>query len=695
MAMKTSARFVLGVTLLLTALPAGAEEPKGSAPYGASLTQEQVAASVLGAMDPAVDPCSDFYRYSCGGWLASAKLPGDRSRWVRSFSVIDERNQVLVRKLLEDAGAKAKAGGATDPETQRIGNYYAACMDEAAVEKAGAGPLKPWLVKAGGVKTARDLLAVAGELYRHGVEPLFSFGPIPDFKRPDWMIAGFSQGGIGMPDRDYYVSEDPKKKELLAAYEKHVARMLALIGTPAEQADKDARSIVAFETELAKASRPRAEMRDPNKRYNKLDLAGLQKLSPRLDWKAFLQSAGYPAISEANIAVPGFFEALDKTATAAPPETLQAYLRWNLVNTASDFLSKDFVNANFEFYGKTLGGQAELEPRWKRCVDMTEAALGEAIGKLYVEREFAGDSKAKALEMIHDIEDAFAANLPDLEWMDDETRKRALVKRDAVANKIGYPDKWRDYSTLEVKPNDFFANVAAAANFEFRRQLDKIGKPVDKTEWGMTPQTVNAYYSPLFNEIVFPAGILQPPFFHKDFPSALAYGGIGMVVGHELTHGFDDQGRKFDPKGMLVEWWEPEVAKKFEERAQCVVDQYEKFEVEPGVQVNGRLTLGENIADIGGLKQGYDAYKAWEKRNGGPSSSVGSLTPEQLFFVAHAQVWCSLITPEQARLRITTDPHAPGEFRVVGPIQNHPGFAPAFKCAAGTPMNPAAKCEVW
>ena len=314
---------------------------------------------------------------------------------------------------------------------------------------------------------------------------------------------------------------------------------------------------MAFETELAKASRPRAEMRDPEKRYNKLDVSGLQKLSPQLDWKAFLQAAGYPQISEANIAVPDFFAALDKTATAAPPETLQAYLRWNLVNTAADFLSKDFVNANFEFYGKTLGGQAELEPRWKRCVDMTEAALGEAVGKLYVEREFAGDSKKKALEMIHDIEDAFEANLPELAWMDDETRKRALAKRDAVNNKIGYPDKWRDYSTLKVTTNDFFANVAAAANFEFKRQLDKIGKPVDKTEWGMTPQTVNAYYSPLFNEIVFPAGILQPPFFHKDFPPALAYGGIGMVVGHELTHGFDDQGRKFDPKGMLVEWWEP------------------------------------------------------------------------------------------------------------------------------------------
>jgi predicted metalloendopeptidase len=693
--MDTRKIFLLGGVFLLTALAAPAQEPKGSAPHGADLTQEQITASVVGAMDPAVDPCADFYRYSCGGWLGSAKIPSDRSRWVRSFSVIDERNQVFVRKLLEDAGAKVKSGGATDADTARIGQYYAACMDEAAVEKAGSGPLKPWLVKVGETKTARDLLALTGELYRHGVEPLFSFGPIPDFKRPDWMIAGFSQGGIGMPDRDYYVSEDPKKKELLAAYEKHVARMLGLIGEPAEQAAKSARAIVAFETELAKASLPRAEMRDPQKRYNKLDVAGLQKLAPKLDWKVFLEAAGYPRITEANIAVPGFFEALDKTATAAPPETLQAYLRWSLVNTAADFLSKDFVNANFEFYGKTLGGQAELEPRWKRCVDMTEAALGETIGKLYVEREFAGDSKKKALEMIHDIEDAFAANLPDLAWMDDETRKRALEKRDAVGNKIGYPDKWRDYSSLKVTPNDFFANVAAASSFEFKRQLDKVGKPVDKTEWGMTPQTVNAYYTPLFNEIVFPAGILQPPFFHKDFPSALAYGGIGMVVGHELTHGFDDQGRKFDPKGKLVEWWEPEVAKKFEERAQCVVDQYEKFEVEPGVHVNGRLTLGENIADIGGLKQGYDAYEAWEKRSGGPGPSLGTLTPEQLFFVAHAQVWCSLTTPEQARLRITTDPHSPGEFRVVGPIQNHPAFAEAFKCAPGSPMNPVAKCEVW
>jgi predicted metalloendopeptidase len=642
-------------------------------------------------MDPSADPCQDFYRYACGGWLDKTELPADESRWSRSFSVIDERNREIVRDLLQDAAVQP----GDDPNRARIGNYYSSCMNEEAIEKTGTTPLQPLLEEIAKVDGPKPLMALAGKLQRGNVNVLLGLSVLPDFKNPDTDIAFFVQGGLGMPDRDYYVSDDPKKRELMQAYEQHVARMLGLLGEPEQQARQHAAQIVAFETELAKASRPREEMRLPEKLYHKIDISGLKQLTPKLDWDGFLSGAGYPAIVDINVATPEFFEALEKQATTTQPEVLQAYLRWHLVNTSADLLPSALVQANFEFFGKTLQGQKEIEPRWKRCVEATEGALGETVGKLYVEREFAGPSKQIALDMIHDIENSFAAGLADLSWMDQTTRGRALEKKNALGNKIGYPDKWRDYSTMKISAANYYQNAQAATEFEFKRQMDKIGKPVDRSEWGMTPQTVNAYYTPLLNEIVFPAGILQPPFFHKDFPAALNYGAMGTVMGHELTHGFDDQGRKFDPQGMLREWWEPEVSEKFEERANCVREQYSGYQVEPGVQVNGKLTAGENIADIGGLKQSYAAYKEWEKRHGGPGPSLGKLTPDQLFFIAHGQVWCTLMTPESARLRITTDPHSPGQFRVIGPISGHPAFGKAFSCEPGTPMNPANKCEVW
>jgi len=689
--MRPFAPLALAAVAALLALPVAAAVPADPPPAGSALSPEQVAAGVLGAMDPAADPCQDFYRYACGGWLDQSRIPSDRSSWTRSFSVIDERNREAIRLLLEDV---ARNPG-EDPDRQRVGTFYQACMDEAAVERAGAAPLRPWLEEISKVDGQKTLMTAAGRLQALGPwGPLFGLGVIPDFKRPDVDIAFFVQGGLGLPDRDYYVSDDPKKKELLAGYERHVGEMLALLGGSPEAAAAHARQVVAFETELAKASRPRQEMRLPEKLYNKLDIAGLKALTPGLDWDAFLASTGYPGVKEINVATPEFFSALERAVASAPAETLQAYLRWHLVHGAADMLSPRFVDADFAFYDKALGGQQEIEPRWKRCVQATEQALGESVGKLYVARFFAGDSKRVALEMIHDIEGAFAASLPELAWMDDATRKRALEKRDALGNKIGYPDTWRDYSTMKLS-GDYFGNATAAVAFEFSRQAKKIGRPVDRGEWGMTPQMVNAYYNPLLNEIAFPAGILQPPFFHQDFPAAMNYGAIGMVVGHELTHGFDDQGRKFDPRGALREWWDPAVSARFEERAQCVDDQYSRYEVEPGVTINGRLTLGENIADIGGLKQSWDAFRAWQERHGAPGPTVGSLTPEQLFFVAHGQVWCQLMSPEQARLRITTDPHSPGKFRVIGPVANHPAFAPAFRCPAGAPMNPSPKCEVW
>ena len=687
-----SSRMLLGATLIaIVAVSTAGAADAAAKPAGKSLTKAQVEKDVLGAMDPKANPCQDFYRYACGSWLDTTKIPSDRSRWTRSFSTIDERNQKIIREILEQAGKNP----GTNPDTAKIGTFYASCMDEAAIEKAGVEPLQPLLDEIAKVDGPATLMAAAGKLQPRGINALFGLGVVPDFKRPDLEIGFMAQGGLGMPDRDYYTSDDPKKKELLAAYEKHVARMLGLLGEPAEAAAQNAKNIVAFETALAKVSRPRADMRDVEALYHKLDTTGLKALNPRLDWGGFLQAADLGGVTEINVATPEFFVALEREIVRANPELLREYLRWNVVNTAADSLPKAFVDANFDFYGKTLSGQPEIEPRWKRCVDATENALGEVVGKVYVEREFAGDSKRVALEMIHDIEAAFTANLPNLAWMDDETRTHAVAKKDALANKIGYPDKWRDYTALKVEPGSYFANQLASSAFEFRRQANKIGKPVDKTEWGMTPQMVNAYYNPLNNEIAFPAGILQPPFFHKDFPAAMNYGAIGTVVGHELTHGFDDTGRKFSPTGKLEEWWAPAVSARFDERAECVVQQYEKYEVEPGQHVIGKLTLGENIADIGGLRQSYDAYKAWEQRHGSAGPSVGNLTPEQLFFVAHGQVWCTLMTPEQMRLRITTDPHSPGQFRVVGPISNHPAFAKAFSCKPGDPMVPVDKCEVW
>ena len=647
-------------------------------------------ADLLRSMDPTADPCQDFYRYACGGWLAETERPADQVRWVRSFSVIRERNREVVRDLLADAAAHPERS----PADAKIGHYFASCMDDAKVDAAGAGPLAPYLAKIAAVKSAADALRVTAALNRITVDPLFGAAVFPDFKNPGVNIAIFLQGGLGMPDRDYYVSDDEKKKELMAGYEKHVARMLALLGAEADRAAAGAAAVVGFETRLAEASRPATEMRQIEKLYHKLDRKGLKELTPELPWDDYFELLGYPAVTDINVATPEFFTALEKELLAADPELLRSYLTWQLVDQTADLLSGPFVEADFDFFGQQLSGQEEIEPRWKRCVAATEGALGEMVGQLYVERRFAGDSKRIATEMIGDIQAAFEGSLPGLGWMDDTTRERALDKAKAVVDKIGYPDEWRDYSKLTVVAGDYFANAAAGRTFAFEFEADKIGKPVDKKEWGMTPQQVNAYYNPLYNEIVFPAGILQPPFFEDDYPAAMNYGAIGAVIGHELTHGFDDSGRKFAPDGELREWWEPAAVERFEQRAQCVRDLYSSYQVAPGVQVQGDLTIGENIADIGGLKQAHAAYELWESRHGEPELGV-DLTPEQVLFVAFGQVWCSQATEAYERLQVTTDSHSPARFRVIGPVSNNPAFATAFSCPAGAPMAPKQRCEVW
>ena len=691
-----SALTILGILSILIVgvlfLSGCASPEPGTAPAGmGDLSQEEIAAKVLADMDQTADPCQDFYQYACGGWLETTELPSDQRRWTRSFSVIREENREVIREIIEDATANPAANA----DARRIGDFYASCMDEATVDAAGATPLEPLFAAIDEVSDAASLLQTAAVLQRKNINALFGLGVIPDFEDPDLNVAFFVQGGMGMPDRDYYVSDDPKKMELLAQYEEHVARMFGLLGDDAETAARKAGEVLAFETELAKVARERVAMRQMEKLYNKLDISGLQELTPSLPWGSFLAGTGYPDVVDINVATPEFFERLESLVAETSPEVLQTYLDWHVVDGYADQLANDFVTANFEFYGQKLGGQAEIEPRWKRCVDATTGAMGEALGRLYVDRKFAGNSKQVALAMIGDLFTAFENGLPGIAWMDDTTRARAVEKKEAIGNKIGYPEEWRDYSSMTITKGDYFNNSVAANEFEFDRNAVKIGGAVDPKEWGMTPQQVNAYYHPLLNEIVFPAGILQPPFFHKDFPAAMNYGGIGGVIGHELTHGFDDQGRKFAPDGQLREWWEPEAVEQFKEQAECVSDLYSGFEVEPGLNVNGGLTLGENIADMGGLKESYAAYKLWLERNGEQEPFVEGLTDEQLFFVGWGQVWCTVASDEYVRLQVTTDSHSPGEFRAAGPVTQHPSFGGAFSCEPGTPMNPVDKCEVW
>ncbi len=685
--------FLLAAASAPMALAEGTAAKEGAATAQtatATTPPSPLAQAVLAAMDRKADPCVDFYRYACGGWLDTTTLPADQSRWGRGFSEIAERNRLVLKEILEQAAKSPK----TDDD-RKAGAYYASCMDEAKIEELGTKPLQPMLEEIATVKDGASLMTVTGKMQALTYGPLFDLGVEPDFKNPNVNMAMLFQGGLGLPDRDYYLKDDERSKGILAAYEQNVSKMLQLLGDEPEAAAAAAKSIVAFETELAKVSRERAALRDVEKLYNKTDMAGLQKLTPDLPWNSFLEAAALAAPKDVNVAIPEFFEGLAKATAGASPATLQSYLRWNLVRGAAPRLPKAFVDQNFEFYGKTLAGQKELQARWKRCVQATDRAMPEIVGKLFVQKQFAGSSKKTAQQMIVEIEHAFGQGLGQLSWMDETTQKRAAGKLQTLVNKIGYPDKWIDYTKLEVKPGDYFGNGQRADVFEFRREADKIGKPVDRSEWGMSAPTVNAYYNPLWNEMVFPAGILQAPFFEQSYPMAMNFGGIGMVVGHELTHGYDDEGRKFAPDGQLKEWWEPAVSEKFEKKAACIENLYGDFEVQPGVKLNGKLTLGENIADFGGLKYSYRAYRNWAEENPSETPAVPGLTDDQLFFVGFAQTWCTLQTPEIERVLATVDPHSPPRFRVNGPVANTPEFAAAFQCEAGVPMLPEKTCTVW
>ena len=681
--------FALLLSLFVVLAAIGCDVPtEETADTVARLAPEEIAATVLDAMDPGADPCDDFYRYACGGWLDTTEIPPDQSRWGRVGSAMREANLEVLREILE---AAAENPG-DDPDTAKIGEFYAACMDESAVDATGVAPLHSLLAMIEGVDDVESFMAATAELWTQGILATFSGDVFPDFKNPDLDIAHFAQGGLALPDRDYYLAED--KKPLVEAYRAHIATMFGFLGLDDDEASRDADAIVAFETELSKISKPRVEMQDPTKNYHKIDLEGLKELSPDLAWDTFLEAAGHPDVVDINVMTPEFFEGLQRVLGETPVETLRAYLRWHALTTTAPLLTNEIAQADFEFFRKRLRGQQEMAERWKRCVGATDAALGDILAAAFVERMFPGDSKTIAVEMIGKVEAAFDAALPDLAWMDDGTRVRASEKMEAISNKIGYPDQWRDYSGVEVG-SSYFENTIAANRFEFHRAGHKIGNPVDRGEWFMTAPTVNAYYNPLFNEIVFPAGIMQPPLFHRDYPAAINYGAIGSVMGHELTHGFDDSGRKFDPKGRMVEWWEPSVAEQFEEAAECMVEQYNGYEVQEGLPLNGELTLGENIADNGGVKEAYRAYKMWIGEHGSPAPVMEQFTDDQLFFIGYAQVWCTLATPEIEQMMVTVDTHSHPRYRVIGPLSNSVEFAQAFSCAEGSAMNPANKCEVW
>jgi len=643
----------------------------------------------LANLDHSCKPCDDFYQFAMGGWMKSNPIPPQYSTW-GTFTQLNDNNLVALRGILETASKSSAPAGSNE---QKIGDFYASCMDTAAIEAAGLKPIAADLSAIDAISDRQALDGVIVLLQRQGAGVLFRLYSGQDYKDSSKVIAQATQGGLGMPDRDYYLRDDDKSKQLRAAYLQHVSNMFQLAGDPAEKADSEAKTVVAIETALAKASKTRVELRDPEKNYNLKSLSEMDAITPNWSWQTYLRALGAPAVDQVNMRQPGFFKEMSQQLSAVPLDDWKIYLRWHLLHASAPGLPEKFVMENFDFYDKKLNGTQEILPRWKRCVQSTDRNLGEALGQLYVEKYFPPAAKARAKEMVDNLIAALRDIIPTLTWMGPETKKEALAKLDAINVKIGYPDKWRDYSKLSITRSSYGANTVHSFEFEYARQLGKIGKPLDRSEWGMTPPTVNAYYNASLNEIVFPAGILQPPFYNPNADDALNYGGIGAVIGHEISHGFDDQGSKFDGQGNLNEWWTPEDRKNFTERGDCVVDQFNSYEVEPGLHQNGKLVLGESIGDLGGLAIAYAAYQ--KSIAGARPKDIDGFTPEQRFFLGWAQVWGTNQRAEAARLQTNTNPHPLARFRANGPLSNMAAFARAFGCKKGDTMVREQSCKIW
>jgi endothelin-converting enzyme/putative endopeptidase len=641
----------------------------------------------LGDLDRNVEPCSDFYRFSCGGWLRKNPVPGDQSAWSR-FEVLLDQNRETLRSILEASALESPGRDAGD---RMIGDYYASCMDEKAIDARGLTPLGPTLARIDALADKSALPDVVASLNMSGATALLSFAATPDQDDASRVIAEADQGGIGLPDRDDYFRDDARSADVRRQYVAHVQRMLELAGDGPAAAAARAKAVMEIETALARASLDNVARRDPRALRHKMTRAALQDLSPSFDWTRYLRALGAPPFEELNVAVPGFYESLETLVRSRAMADWKSYLRWHALHNAAPLLPAPFVQANFEFYDRVLFGQKEITPRWKRCVSLADAHLGDALGRRYVEKTFGEKGKERMRVMVAALEGVLKDDIQAVPWMGEATRRQALAKLAAIANKVGYPDRWRDYSGLEIASGDALGNALRAEAFEARRQLAKIGKPTDRGEWLMTPPTVNAYYEPPTNSINFPAGILQPPFFDNAIDDAVNYGAIGAVIGHELTHGFDDQGRHYDEKGDLRDWWTESDAREFESRAGCFVDQYGAYTAVGDVKLNGKLTLGENVADNGGARIAYRALKSL----GASPPPVDGFTAEQRFFLGWARVWCENSTDEFQRLLAQTNPHASAQYRVNGVFSNMEEFREAFACKPGSAMVREKPCRVW
>jgi putative endopeptidase len=641
------------------------------------------------ALDRSADPCANFYRYACGAWLAANPVPNDQARWGR-FDVLQERNRTILQNILESASANKPGRAAIE---QKIGDYYASCMDEKAINERGTAPLKPDLDRIAAMKDKPAITEIVVGMYRIGSEPFFRFSSEQDAKDSTQVIGGLDQGGLGLPDRDYYFKTDEKSVDIRKKYVAHVTRIFELLGLAPEAAVKQADAVMSIETALAGGSLDRVTRRDPEKVYHKMTVRDLAALAPSFDWTKFFQEVGAPPIESLDVSVPPFMQVMERVITTASLDDLKSYLTWHLVHESVDVLPTEFQQESFNFYRKTLTGAKEMRARWKRCVDQTDRRLPDALGRKFVEKTLGEEGTRRTRQMVGQIEKAMAADLQSLDWMTTKTKEQAMRKLRAVMNKIGTKEHWLDYSTVTVARDDAYGNAARTSGFELHHELSKIGKPVDKTDWGMSQPTVNAYYDPQENDINFPAGILQPPFWDNKMDDAVNYGAIGAVIGHELTHGFDDQGRQYDAEGNLRDWWTEDDAKAFNQRAECLVQEYSGFTADDDVKVNGKLTLGENTADNGGLRLAYMALL--DSLKGKTPPKRDGFTAEQRLFLGWAQVWCENHTDESARLGAQTDPHSPPEYRVNGVVSNMPEFQKAFACKVGQPMVRFPACRVW
>ena len=641
-------------------------------------------------LDKSVDPCVDFYQYACGNWLKTKEIPGDRPEW-DSFSEVEEQNLAVLRDILEHA---EKGGAGRDAIDQKIGDYYGACMDESAVEAKGISPIKPELDRIAAAKDKQTLIDAIARIHLIGPSPLFTFYSSPDLHDANMVIAYIDQGGLSLPDRNYYIKDEEKMVALRKALTEYATTLFTLSGQSAEQAAASAQTVLKIETALAKASMDRTLRRDPKNRDHKMGRDAALALAPNFYLARYFKDVGTPAFSDLNVSNPDFFKEVNGVVESESLDALKTYVQWHMLSGAARWLPKAYVDARFK-YRQALTGQSEDQPRWKKCVEATDDALGEALGQKYVDRTFGAEGKQRMLTMVDALEKALDQDIAGLPWMTDTTKQQAKVKLQAIRNKIGYPDVWRDYSKLQVKTGDLMGNFLRANEFEDRRQIAKISKPVDKKEWQMTPPTVNAYYSGSMNEIVFPAGILQPPFFDKSMDDNVNFGSIGAVIGHELTHGFDDQGRKFDPQGNLRDWWTEQDGKEFEKRASCVAEEYGNFVPVDDLKLNGKLTLGENTADNGGARIALMALENMIQQSGKKAEEIDGYTPEQRYFLGFARVWCEKRKPEYSRMLVNVDPHSPGRFRTNGVVQNMPEFQKAWGCKAGQAMVSPNMCRVW